>query len=323
MTFVQATTGGGGWPMSVWMTPELQPFFGGTYFPPEHARGGPASPPSFRRSPRPGNPTGMGSWNRPGRWWSNCGSTWTPGRAPARRGSTRRLLDSGFYAFRRVFDARLGGFGEAPKFPRPVSSASCCATTPRTRNQEALDMVLLTLREMAKGGIHDQLGGGFHRYSVDDHWFVPHFEKMLYDQAQLATAYLEAFQITGEAQYAATARAHRSTICCAICATPRGDSIRPKTPIASTDAAHPEEKSEGAFYIWTAAEIERAGRPRGGMVLLPLRRGRGRQLASDPHGNSPAGTSSIRRTAWKRRRASSAGRRRKCAPLAQAEGALL
>jgi uncharacterized protein len=83
----------------------------------------------------------------------------------------------------------------------------------RTKNQEALDMVLATLREMAKGGMHDQLGGGFHRYSVDERWFVPHFEKMLYDQAQLAISYLEAFQITGDASVRATARASSITCC--------------------------------------------------------------------------------------------------------------
>ncbi len=108
--------------------------------------------------------------------------------------------------FRRTFDPQLGGFGGAPKFPRASVFNFLLRYYARTGNREALDMVLLTLREMAKGGMHDQLGGGFHRYSVDERWFVPHFEKMLYDQAQLAISYLEAFQITGDAQYAETAR---------------------------------------------------------------------------------------------------------------------
>ena len=116
------------------------------------------------------------------------------------------MLDSGFYAFRRMFDSQRGGFGGAPKFPRPAVLHFLLRYYADSKNREALDMVLLTLREMAKGGMHDQLGGGFHRYSVDDRWFVPHFEKMLYDQAQLAISYLDAFRITGDPQYADTAR---------------------------------------------------------------------------------------------------------------------
>ena len=116
-------------------------------------------------------------------------------------------LESAFSIFRRTFDSRLGGFGGAPKFPRVSVHHFLLRYYARTKNREALDMVLLTLREMARGGMNDQLGGGFHRYSVDDRWFVPHFEKMLYDQAQLAISYLEAFQITGDRQYADTARA--------------------------------------------------------------------------------------------------------------------
>ncbi len=103
-------------------------------------------------------------------------------RERARRG--REALDSAFYGFRRMFDSRLGGFGGAPKFPRPSVHNFLLRYYAATKNEEALEMVLLTLREMAKGGMNDQLGGGFHRYSVDERWFVPHFEKMLYDQAQ-------------------------------------------------------------------------------------------------------------------------------------------
>src|SRR6202140_5402808 len=206
MSFVQSTTGGGGWPISVFLTPELKPFFGGTYFPPENRYGHP----------------GFGSV------LTQLASAWraehqqildsareiveqlkkTVSVAPSHRGAPavdRAILDSGFFAFRRSFDTRLGGFGGAPKFPRPSVHNFLVRYYARTKNQEALDMVLLTLREMAKGGMNDQLGGGFHRYSVDDRWFVPHFEKMLYDQAQLAISYLEAFQITRHEQYAATA----------------------------------------------------------------------------------------------------------------------
>ncbi len=108
------------------------------------------------------------------------------------------VMDSAFQQFRRSFDSRLGGFGGAPKFPRPSVHNFLLRYWKRTGNEEALDMVATTLIAMEKGGMNDQLGGGFHRYSVDEYWFVPHFEKMLYDQAQLVISYLEAFQITGE-----------------------------------------------------------------------------------------------------------------------------
>ena len=185
MTYVQATTGGGGWPMSVWLTPDLKPFVGGTYFPPENRYGRAGFPTLLERIAQ--------AWQqRTARksWISGRGSGAT--RAGTRRshavgrGWMRSALESGFFQFRRTFDSKLGGFGAAPKFPRPVTHNFLLRYYARTHNEEARDMVLATLRAMAKGGMHDQLGGGFHRYSVDERWFVPHFEKMLYDQAQLA-----------------------------------------------------------------------------------------------------------------------------------------
>jgi uncharacterized protein YyaL (SSP411 family) len=203
MTFVQATTGSGGWPMSVWLTPDLKPFFGGTYFPPENRYGRPG----FRHI------------------LEQLSNAWTTDRERILQSSEEVLaqlaehirierghhldeaiLDSGYYQFRRSFDSRLGGFGGAPKFPRAVAFNFLFRYFYRTKNQEAADMVLFTLREMAKGGMYDQLGGGFHRYSVDARWFVPHFEKMLYDQAQLAVCYLEAYQISGDQTFADVAR---------------------------------------------------------------------------------------------------------------------
>src|SRR5690606_7576730 len=113
-----------------------------------------------------------------------------------------KTLDSCYFALRRGFDERLGGFGGAPKFPRPTVINFLLRYFHTKGEEEALEMSVKTLEEMAKGGMNDQLGGGFHRYSVDERWFVPHFEKMLYDQAQLAISYLEAFQITGRADFA-------------------------------------------------------------------------------------------------------------------------
>ena len=123
-----------------------------------------------------------------------------------------------------------------------------------TGNDEARDMVLVTLRAMAKGGMHDQLGGGFHRYSVDENWFVPHFEKMLYDQAQLAISYLEAYQITGDAQYADVARDIFEYVLRDL-THPDGGFYSAEDADSAADPAKPKEKSEGAFYIWSYQEI--------------------------------------------------------------------
>ena len=127
-------------------------------------------------------------------------------------------------------------------------------------------MVLATLREMAKGGMHDQLGGGFHRYSVDERWFVPHFEKMLYDQAQLAISYLEAFQITRDGQYAAAARDIFDYVLRDM-TDPDGGFYSAEDADSAPDAANPLEKGEGAFYVWTADEIDRALAPSDAAII--------------------------------------------------------
>jgi uncharacterized protein YyaL (SSP411 family) len=194
MTFVQATTGSGGWPMSVWLTPDLQPFFGGTYFPPENRWGHPGFASILTQIAQAwaGDREKIEESARhvveqlKSRW------RWRP-RAPARP-STPPRWKAAFSSFRRTFDSRLGGFGGGAQVPARLGAPFPAALLRAHQEPEALDMVLLTLREMAKGGMNDQLGGGFHRYSVDDRWFVPHFEKMLYDQAQIAVSYLEAFQ---------------------------------------------------------------------------------------------------------------------------------
>src|SRR5215471_7978976 len=283
MTFVQATSGQGGWPMSVWLTPELEPFFGGTYFPPENRWGHP----------------GFGSV------LTQIASAWESDRdkivesardmveqlkkqtavAPAHAGAPfdAATLDSGFAVLRRTFDARLGGFGGAPKFPRPTVFNFLLRYWWRTKNQEALDMVLLTLREMAKGGMNDQLGGGFHRYSVDDRWFVPHFEKMLYDQGQLATSYVEAFQITGDPQYANTARRIFDYVLRDM-TDPEGGFYSAEDADSVIDPAEPDVKGEGAFYIWNADEIrDLVPQPAADWFCYRYGVAEGGNVANDPH----------------------------------------
>ncbi|MDT8389830.1 MAG: thioredoxin domain-containing protein [Lentisphaeria bacterium] len=252
MTYVQATTGGGGWPMSVWLTPDLKPFFGGTYFPPEDKWG------------QPGFITVL---KRVADAWSDDRDriiAAADGAIDHLRQATnvapdpaveleRELLDQAYRQITSSYDARYGGFGGAPKFPRPSVPDFLLRYHARTGTRDALDMTLHTLRQMAGGGIHDHLGGGFHRYSVDERWHVPHFEKMLYDQAQLACTYLDAYQITHEPFYAGVARDILDYV--------QRDMTGEHGQFYSAEDAdsgipgNPDEHAEGAFYVWEAAEI--------------------------------------------------------------------
>jgi uncharacterized protein YyaL (SSP411 family) len=268
MTFVQATTGSGGWPMSVWLTPDLKPFYGGTYF-----------PPSSR-------------WGRPGfidilRELSRVWRDERPRVIDAAEGLTERLrtateaeplapfeirppkpiagveaLSEGVDAFRQAFDARHGGFGDAPKFPRPSELFFLLREHARTGQEDIKALALETLRAMALGGMRDHIGGGFHRYSVDAAWRVPHFEKMLYDQAQLTLAYLDASQASGEGFYAAVAEDTIAYVRRDMTDSEGGfysaedaDSIPPAAG-AGANLERAPHKSEGAFYIWSESEID-------------------------------------------------------------------
>jgi len=196
MLFVQSTTGSGGWPMSVWLTPELKPFFGGTYFPPDsrYGRAGFEDLLSqITRAWRENRLSVVESADAVLRQW----------RAPESVGSATRVpspdaLLRAVGQYQGVFDPVHGGFGSAPRFPRPSELLFLLRESARTGDEVPRVMAIRTLSAMASGGIRDHLGGGFHRYSVDAAWRVPHFEKMLYDQAQLVLAYLEAFEATGE-----------------------------------------------------------------------------------------------------------------------------
>ena len=252
MLFVQATTGSGGWPMSVFLTPELKPFFGGTYFPPGTRYG------------RPGFSELL----------TYLAETWKNERSKIEESGTnvteqlrqmavsaqqvlqpdRALFGTAYQQFRRIYDPQHGGFGRAPKFPRPVVMNYLLRYYKLQGEEEALDMVAATLSAMQSGGMHDQLGGGFHRYSVDERWFVPHFEKMLYDQSQLAISYLEAFQITGQKSFAVAARG--------ILAYVQRDLTDPDGGFYSAEDAdspdpdNPSHSGEGSFYLWKKSEID-------------------------------------------------------------------
>jgi hypothetical protein len=283
MKFVQATTGSGGWPMSVFLTPDLKPFFGGTYFPPDERYGRPGFRQVLERLAE--------AWAlRRGEVVASGNQILEALRREVAASSARgalpgpEALDNAFRRFEAEFDPRHGGFGGAPKFPRPAALGFLLRHHARTGEARALDMTLRTLRGMAEGGMYDQLGGGFHRYSVDERWHLPHFEKMLYDQAQLAIAYLEGYLVTKEL---ALARVARETLDYVLrdLTHPGGGFYSAEDADSAADPSRPGDKREGAFYVWRAEEIRRAI----GDDLYPLfaaRYGvsRAGNLAHDPHG---------------------------------------
>ena len=260
MTFVQATTGGGGWPLNVWLTPSLKPFVGGTYFPPEDRYGQPSFTKVLQRI--------ADAWEKDRIKISESGNQIMnalthSANAPAEGAGKvdAKLIDAAYQQIARGYDARDGGFGGAPKFPRPVTLNFLFRVYNRAApdaeaGDAALGMALFTLRKMAAGGMHDQLGGGFHRYSVDASWRVPHFEKMLYDQAQLASAYLDAYQITGDLRYEAIARDTLDYVRRDL--TDASGGFYSAEDADSLTKAGGKEKAEGAFYVWTKKEIDEA-----------------------------------------------------------------
>src|SRR4051794_38371907 len=243
MDAVQAMTGRGGWPLNAFLTPDGVPFWAGTYFPPEPRQGMPSWPQVLQ----------------------SLAQAWVDQRAeidasaqnivPRLQGAAMLeapqaefapgALDEAVAALRRAFDSEHGGWGGAPKFP-----AASVIEFLLARGERA--MPLMTLRRMAAGGIYDQVGGGFARYSVDEYWLVPHFEKMLYDNALLARLYLEAYQATGDAFYLRIAEETLDYVA--------RDMTGPEGGFYSAEDAD-SEGEEGKFYVWTPAEIEDALEP--------------------------------------------------------------
>jgi len=256
MTFVQATTGGGGWPMSVWLTPDLKPFVGGTYFPPEDRYGQPGFKKVLERI--------AAAWKQGHDKIAEQGGRIVAALRESQAGAAgeskidAKILDAAYEQIASSYDPKEGGFGNAPKFPRPVTLNFLTRFYERCPSSEsgkrALEMDLFTLRKMAAGGMHDHPGGGFHRYSVDRYWHVPHFEKMLYDQAQLAVAYLDAFQITQDRQYESVARDILEYV--ARDMTSKDGGFFSAEDADSLFEHGKPEHGEGAFYIWRKKEID-------------------------------------------------------------------
>lgn len=263
MSAVQAMTGRGGWPLSVFLTADREPFFGGTYFPPYAKWGSPGffdilvSLEQGWRTDR--EKVSKASTALKGMLQENL-----PGQS-AQSELTSDILTQGYEELRRAYDSAYGGFGMAPKFPTSHNLSLLLRYTLRDKDSQALSMVDQTLRRMAAGGMYDHLGGGFHRYSTDREWQIPHFEKMLYDQAILARTYVEMYQITKDDFFAQIAR-EVLDYCLrdlrddlgAFHSAEDADSLDPYEFEGMTpDPTQKHNKKEGSFFLWTVSQVDK------------------------------------------------------------------
>ncbi len=254
MRYVQLLTGRGGWPLSVWLTPELKPFFGGTYFPPTNTTNQIGFPSVLIQL--------IQLWEEHPEeieiqvLRSMQALEYSMKREESSPSFKKEfILENALEIFSKHFDEDYGGFTLAPKFPRPSLLFFLLRYAHQRHDfsaEKARSMVLLTLEKMAVGGIHDQLGGGFHRYSVDRTWTIPHFEKMLYDQAQLAMAYLEAYELTEEKKYAQVVHSTLHYVLEMMRAAEGGFYSAQDADSEDVDG----QKREGAYYLWFAEEIK-------------------------------------------------------------------
>ncbi len=248
MTAAQALTGGGGWPLSIWMTPDRKPFFSGTYFPPEDRWGRAGFPTILRKI--------ADLWKSDRKRLQEDAERLTDALAQSDRPPAGpldpKILEETVERFRGEFDSEHGGFGGAPKFPRSIVLELLLRSYARTKKTETLEMIEKTLTAMRAGGMYDQLGGGFHRYSTDERWLVPHFEKMLYDNALLARAYTQAYQLTGKEEYARTVRETLDYVL-------RDMTSKEGGFYSAEDADSPLPEggnAEGAFYLWNPPQVK-------------------------------------------------------------------
>ncbi len=246
MNAVQMLTGRGGWPMTVFLAPDAKPFYGGTYFPPQDRHNLPAFPrvlegvaQAYREKPAEVTKSTTEILSR---------LEQLSRREPTTRPLDVAVLEKAVEGLAQHYDETHGGLGQAPKFPNPFVFSLFLRSAHATGNRRYLDMTLHTLRKMAQGGIYDHLGGGFHRYSVDERWLVPHFEKMLYDNALLARLYLAGYQASGDAFFRQVAED--------ILAYVEREMLSPEGGFYSTQDADSEGR-EGQFFVWDQDEVMR------------------------------------------------------------------
>lgn len=259
MNVCQALTGSGGWPLTIIMTADKQPFYAGTYFPPHSRHGQPGVIELAEAISKAWQENRQDLISRAGQIVQQMQSLTAPATNPATLNEDN--LDKAYQYFKRTFDATYGGFRHAPKFPSPHNLGFLLRYWRQTQDKQALSMVETTLEQMRRGGIYDQVGGGFHRYATDRQWLVPHFEKMLYDQALLAIAYTEAWQATQRPDFAQTATEILDYV------------LRDmRDPVGGFYAAEDadSEGEEGKFYVWTLAEIEQALPPADAQLAIAI-----------------------------------------------------
>ncbi len=290
MSALQAMTSGGGWPMTMWLTPDRQPFYGGTYFPAHDGE----------RGARLGFLSSLkkleGTYHTDPKSVAESAAELTRAvrdhAAPASAGSTSAaaVLDAAAAQYRGRFDPVNGGTRGAPKFPSSLPIRFLLRDARRNPGSDSLKMATTTLEHLASGGIHDQIGGGFHRYSTDATWLVPHFEKMLYDNALLARAYLEAYQVTRRDDFAAVARDILAYVERDLGA-PDGGFYSASDADSLTPAG---KREEGWFFTWTPAEVEKALGPESARLasaywaITPAGNFEGRSIPSTPLPAAPA-----------------------------------
>ncbi len=280
MTAVTILTGRGGWPMTVIMTPDKEPFFGGTYFPPRRGfrgnRAGLVDILAEMLNEFRNDPTQVVARAQELSQRVEKAAAFRPGPGVP----SDKVIAVAAQNLARTFDPVDGGFGGAPKFPQPSRLALMLRYARRTADAGATAMVATTLDKMSAGGIYDQVGGGFHRYSTDAQWLVPHFEKMLYDNAQLATVYLAAWQHTADADYQRVAREILDYVAREMTSAEGGF-------YSATDADSPTpggHDEEGWFFTWTPDELEQLARRRERRAgLVRIRRDSARKLRRAKH----------------------------------------
>lgn len=253
MSALQSLTGSGGWPMSMFLTPELKPFYGATYVPPKSKYGLPGFEVLCEQIHK--------TWAEKSEELKKASSKIIEQLSPSvffkpiEQTLSKEILDKAFEQMQSIFDDQYGGFGNAPKFPRPSVLNFLLRYYYRNDNKGALMMVVRTLMNMARGGMYDQLGGGFHRYSVDRFWRVPHFEKMLYDQAQMAISYIEAYQVTCDESFKNIAEEILDYVLKKF-RDKDGGFYSAEDAESRVNSMESGKKEEGAFYVWTKEEIK-------------------------------------------------------------------
>lgn len=246
MNAVQVMTGSAGWPLNVFLTPDKKPFYGGTYFPADYLKRLLLSIADSWKNKRSEIAQSAGQLTDE---LKNLATI-----SKAEETVSESVFDSAFEQLSSGYDSTYGGFSIAPKFPSAHTLSFLLRYYYKTCDKKALEMAENTLSHMADGGIHDNLGGGFHRYSTDREWFLPHFEKMLYDQAMIAKAYLEAYQVTKKEKYAQAAR-DILDYCLRDMMSPQGGFYSAEDADSAPDTNYPDKKKEGAYYVWTKNEI--------------------------------------------------------------------